>query len=160
MGEFAEDVRAPEALLHRPLDLLWRFVHRADDIASLDVELELSVGIEDALVLHRTRQIHRLNGLVRREHVRARAGLVAERPDDDRRMVPKNGNLVRRALDEALAPRRVVRERLLLERMPAAMAFDVRLGDDVDSVLVAQVVPVGVVRVVRSPDGVDVELFD
>ena len=46
------------------------------------------------------------------------------------------------------------------ELLPAAVAFEVRLVDHVDTVLVTQVIPQALVGVVAGAHGVDVVLFE
>ena len=57
-------------------------------------------------------------------------------------------------LDDRIAPLGVTRQALVL--VSHAVALDVRLGHHVESVLVAEVVEVGIVRIMRQPHRVDV----
>ena len=79
------------------------------------------------------------------------AAFVAERPDDHRSPVLVALDHPRHSLDELCLPD-WVRRRL----SPYPVALDVGLAEDEHAVLVAQFEEPVVVRVVRSPHGVDV----
>ena len=63
------------------------------------------------------------------------------------------------ALDEDMAPRGIAREGTPLVALSRAMAFDVRLADEQEPVLVAEPVPVGVVGIVAGPHRVEPIFF-
>ena len=127
-------------------------VHRADEVAAA-----LVVGpvpADRALVVERAGRVVAADPRGGRGVVGAVAGLVAERPGDDRRVV-----LV--ALDhpgDALDPGRQV-ARVVAQRALERVALDVRLGDHVQPELVGQVREGRVVGVVRGAHGVEPELL-
>ena len=86
--------------------------------------------------------------------VDAVAGFVPERPDDDRRMVLVPLDHAGDPVEVGRAPGGIFGQALLA--VAHAVRFDVGLVDDVEAVLVAELVPARVVRVVAGPDGVDV----
>ena len=149
----AEDKRLLRAALHVLLDVPRMRVHRALDVAV--------VGILCALVLDRTRGVDRLHGVVLVLHRGAIACLVAKRPEDDRRMVAEHLDHVDAAVDDLVAVDRILGERALPLAVDAcAMRLDVGLAHDIDALAVAELIPGRVVRVVRSTDGVDVEVVE
>ena len=88
--------------------------------------------------------------------VLAVAGLVAERPDDHRRVVPVPDDHPFGAVEVRVPPLGTRREgHLGQEAHPVRL--DVRLVHHVEPVLVGQLVEAGQVWVVRRPDRVDVE---
>mmetsp|Transcript_29326 Transcript_29326/g.84276 ORF Transcript_29326/g.84276 Transcript_29326/m.84276 type:complete len:516 (-) Transcript_29326:388-1935(-) len=110
------------------------------------------------LVLHYTRLVPAFQPHERAVMVDPVPRLVRERPKENARVVLVALNEARHPRHVGLAPKRVVPQGLVpLEAAP--MALDVRLAHDVQAVLVAQLVPKGVVGVVRAPDGVEVVGF-
>ena len=127
-------------------------VHRADDVGGAAAAATSRAGSRPRSAAAATgRAAHPAGGGV---VVRAVAALVAERPEDHARMVLVALDHVRDALD----PRRLV-ARVVAELVVERVRLDVRLVDHVQPVAVAEVEPVGVVRVVRRAHGVDVELL-
>ncbi len=110
------------------------------------------VPADRALVVQRPRRVDAADpgggGLV----VRAEPGLVAERPGEDRRVVPVAQHHARDPADPLVDVARVVAQRAL-ERV----RLDVGFVDDVEPELVGQVEEDRVVRVVRRADGVEPE---
>ena len=82
------------------------------------------------------------------------AGLVAERPDGDRDVIAVEYRVALVALDDREVPLREEADAVLL--VAGLVGLDVRLGDYVDAVAVAEVVPAVVVGIVAGADGVDV----
>ena len=124
-------------------------VHRA-----VDVRLAGQVGL---LVLAGAGRILGLHPVIGVVEGRAVAGLVAERPEDDGRMVEIPLDIAHVALQ--------VGEFIggVLGKGPFAVAhavgLEVGLGHHVDAVLVAEVVPIVVVGIVAGADCVDIELL-
>ena len=107
-----------------------------------------------ALVLYRTRGVEGVQGLVGRDEVPARAGLVAQRPDHHRGVVHMGVGQLHDTGHVGCLELRDVRERGLA--VVVFVAFEVGLVLEVDAVLVAEVVPVRGAGVVRVADVVDV----
>ncbi len=142
--------------LQRRLDALPDQVH----VLGLGVHPRVDVHVlagPVALVVDRPARVERAHGVGHRGDVDAAAGLVAERPQDDARVVAVAAHHPGDAVDEHLGPVRVV-DRVAL---PAALVLEtvclqVVLVDDVEAVPVAQVQEVRVRRVVARADRVDV----
>ena len=107
-----------------------------------------------ALVLNGARGIELMEGIVGRHKVLARPGLVAQRPDDYRRMV----DVCMCQLHDACHVGRLkfghMRQRGIT--VIILVAFDVGLILQIDAILVAEVVPVRIAGVVRVAHVVDV----
>ena len=124
-------------------------VHRA-----VDVRLAGQVGL---LVLAGAGRILGLHPVIATVESRAVAGLVAERPEDDGRVVEVPLDVPHVALQVGELVGRVLGEGALA--VAHAVGLEVGLGHHVDAVLVAEVVPVAVVRIVAGADCVDIELL-
>ena len=124
-----------------------RHVHRA-----------VNVGVVAAvclLELDWTACVLRLYPLVCGGEVVAVDGLVAERPGDDARMVEECLDVALVALHYLLCEHRLLCRCVVA--VAEAVAFDVCLGANVYSVLVAKVVPFRVVGIMACANGVDIE---
>ena len=154
----AGDVRLLRIILQVFLDGVGVRIH-----AGLDVGHVVVVAVVGhALIVHGTVRVDVVHALVHgAEHV-ARVGFVAERPDQDARMVVVAAHHAVDTVDARALPMRLAsRDGGLLGedvtgQAPAAMGFEVGLVDQVDAVLVAQLVPALLVRIVGGPDGVEV----
>ncbi len=140
-----------------PFDLVGVRVHAAFDVRHV---LEVAV-VHAALVMHGTVRIDLMHMAVHRAEHLACEGFVAERPDEHARMVVIAAQhavdaVHARALPFGLAAGNGVLGRLHVVRDPAAVRLQIGLVDQIDAVFVAQVVPVFLVRIMRSADGVDV----
>ena len=115
------------------------------------------IPVPRAFVMHRPAVVPLMNPFRRRLKIRAAAGLVAQRPDDDGGMIfvalDHAPDAVQVRVGEILAPG----ERLIVKTH--AVAFDVRLIHQINPVTVTQVIPCGLVRIMTAPVGVHVELF-
>ncbi len=120
-------------------------VHRAVEIGQ-----PVPLLIED-----RARRVSRAHGGSRLREAGPAARLVAERPHHDARMVRIIRDLPHVARDDRRLPLRPPADALALI-LPETVRLDVRLGDHVEPVAVAQAVPARVVRIVRRADGVEV----
>ena len=83
------------------------------------------------------------------------ARFIAHRPNDYARVIAVAFDHALHAAQMGVQPIWIVAERAV-QIVPHAVRFDVGLVIHVQAVFVAQVVPVGVVGVVRRPHGVDV----
>jgi len=108
------------------------------------------------LPLHGSLLVLRLDPAVGGLEVGAVDGLVAERPDDDARMVEVHLHVVLVAL-QYLAREEGRKGDGLLTVVAESVALLVGFADEIDAVLVAEVVPQRVVGVVACAHGVDVE---
>ena len=121
---------------------------------TVDVGLACRSGL---FILHGARGIHCLHTVIGRLEVGAIAGLIAQRPEDDARIVEVAGHVTLVAFDVSLQVRWVLGQGLLA--IAHAVALHIGLGHQVDAVLVAQLVPLSVVGVVASAHGIDVQFL-
>ena len=132
-------------------------VHAGFDVGNVVVVAVL----RHALVVHGTVRIDVVHVLVHgTEHI-AGVGLVAERPNDHARVVVVAAHHAVDTVDAGAFPmclaswNRGFGGDHVAGQAPAAMGFEIGLIDQVDAVLVAQIVPTFLVRIVRGADGVD-----
>ena len=128
------------ALLH-PLD---GRIHRRVDVRRLIADLPVD-GARWIELLHRGDRVTKAVAV---------SGLVAGGPERDGRMVAVEDDLTLVAFDDRVVELRLLAEPLLLEAV--AVSLDVRLGDHVDAVAVAEIIPEMVVRIMRRAHRVDV----
>ncbi len=107
--------------------------------------------------MYRTRGVVIADPAVASLEVGAHARLVAHAPDDDRRMVLVAQHHAAVALQMRLGEDGVLGQRLVA--VTHSVRLDVTLVQHIDSVLVAEVVPLGSVGVVAGAHGVHVELL-
>ena len=133
----------------------------AHDIAVLHVHRAVDIGFaileERTLVLDRTGRIHRLYQIIGIIEVGTGATFVAQRPEN-------NGRMVAVALDiAAVALKMGVMENGILGKgtgpVSHAVGLHVRLGDHIYSILVAEVIPVAVIGIVRGAYRIDIEFL-
>ena len=122
-------------------------IHRADDVGARVAATRF--------VLHRPRRLMRAHPRRHRVMVPAVARLVAQRPDDDARMVLVALHHACKARYECGPPRARLGEVSLIAQEEAAVRLDVCFIDDVEPNGVAELEPLAVVWVVRAADGVD-----
>ena len=125
-----------------------RVVHGAEDVGVAPVTTSL-------LPLAGTRLILGLHPIVGSLEVGAVDGLVAQRPHDDGRMVEVCTDIVLVALQYLLGEEGLLGFCILA--VAESVALLISFCRHVDTVLVAQVIPNGVVRIVTGTDGVDVQ---
>ena len=123
-------------------------VHRTEDICVAAFAMGLLPLAGTALVLS-------LHPVVGGFEVRAVHGLVAQRPNDDGGMIEVRAHVVLVALQNLLGEQRLLG--LCLGTIAEAVALLIGLGGHVDAVLVAQVIPHGIVGIVAGAYGVDVQ---
>ena len=152
VGVFALDQRFGGILGEVFLTPLVVPVHRADN-----VRVAAAGRIDGPFVVNRPRGVVSLDPVVAGVEVRPVARFVAQRPDDDRRMVDAALHVAFVALQMRLGVERILGQRLFA--VTHAVRLDIGLGHDVESVLVAERVPAGVVGVVARAHGVDVVLL-
>ena len=124
-------------------------VHRAEDVGLSPMSC--------LLVLHGAHLVISLDPVVALLKVRTVAGLVAQAPDNDAGVVFQRHDVCLVTLQVHQLVVLTLGQRSLA--VAHAVTLDVGLGRHVEPVLVAQVVPAGVVRIVTCPHGVDVELL-
>ncbi|CCJ88980.1 hypothetical protein BN132_908 [Cronobacter turicensis 564] len=158
---FAEDQRAGFArhsnpLFDRPLRHrrnklvgLHAGVHRADDVGRAGIR-------PAAFILHRARRVLMLDPVIERGVGRAVARLIAERPDNNARVVTVAFHHPGDALAVGAQPYRIVRE--TAHRLHA-VGFNVGFIHHVQPVAAAQLIPARLVGVVRTAHGIKVVLL-
>ena len=72
-------------------------------------------------------------------------------------MIPEADHITLLTLDVHLFEGRILRQRLLT--VTHTMTLEVRLRREIDTILVAEVVPAGIVRIVTGTYRVDIQLF-
>ena len=123
------------------------------------IHLTVQIGgirLADAerLVMRRPVGIDRLDRLERGHEILPAAALVAQRPDDDRRMILEILDVRHVAIDDGR-----LHFRLAVERAVVAVAFDIGLGVEPESVLVAKLVPAGIVGIMARANVIAVGLL-
>ena len=155
LGEISDRVAHGVGILAYKQPLAWGgrevgldLIHRR----VVDVEPVAHRGV--GVVVDRTRAVDALDRVAHRSEVGARSALVPKRPDDDARVVLVTLRHCDGSIDVSEPPRGIVPENPIARA--ECVAFLVRLVHDVDAVLVAEPVPVRVVRVVAGADEIDV----
>ena len=131
----------------------------ADALALGDGGVHAAVNVDDlalvvALVVKRTGRVELASGLGHLVVVAAEVRLVAERPEDDGRVVAVACDHADHAVDAGGLPLGVVGD--VARGVAEAVRLEVALVDEVDAVFVAEVVPARVIGVVARADGVEV----
>ncbi|MNC47940.1 hypothetical protein D3C75_970300 [compost metagenome] len=126
-------------------------IHGGDDIHYL--------GIAIFFVMHQAGIVDGFGGVVHRVDVAAVAGLIAQRPHHDRRMVLLRVNVAHDAIDEYRFPGRIVGDAAQIAHVGKTMGFDVGFGHHEQPVNVAQFIKARVVRVMGSTYRVDIVLL-
>ena len=133
-------------------------IHRGDDVRNAAVQVRRPVAavgrIDRAFAVERTRRIGFTDPAGERGVIGAVAGFVAERPDDDRRVVAVARHQVDDAVEVGFAPARVG-----AHVVEEGVVFNVRFIENVETELVAEVVEFRSIGIVARADGVDVELL-
>ena len=158
-------LQVPDAVSHgvgvlAKNERLLRVVLRVLD-QPLDGHVHLAVHVGDVilpLIMDRARRVELPRRRRRRHEVAAASGLVAHRPEDHRGVVLVALHHARDTRHVRRLPLGAVAERLV-QVIAHAVRLDVRFIDDVQAVAVAQVVPRGLVRIMRCAHRVDVVSF-
>ena len=98
--------------------------------------------------------IHPLRGVIAGFEISSCTGLVAQRPENDGRMVPVTPYHTLYAVNKSGFPALVIREQGI------GMAFNVRFVHHIDTVIVAQGIHPRIVGVMTGAEGVDVETLE
>lgn len=151
VGVFALDQRFRRILRKVFPALLVAPVHRADDVGVV----VLVIG--GLLVLHRARRIEGLDPVVATFEVGSVAGLVARAPDDDRGVVVIAQHHAAVAVEVRGGEGGVAGQVFRLIAVVVAVRLDVGLVHDIETVLVAEVVPQRRVGIMARAHGVHVE---
>ena len=161
MGIFAQDQRLGEFGARRIVGQLFDIVIHGREDVDIGVGRVPPAAHAVAEEVDQPRLVMRADPFRRRLKIGADTAFIAQRPEDDRRVVAV-------ALDHALHPgemrggpfglvaqvqRRVV---LFLGEAQIAVALDIGLVHHVQAVLVGQIVPARIVGIVRGADRVDV----
>ena len=149
VGILALDERARVVAPGIAFAILIAQIHRAIDVGKL-----IQPG---TLVHHRTRRVFLLRPTIASLEIGAESGFVSHRPDDDGRMVEVTLHVALVALQMGLQV--IVAPRQRLFPVAHAVRLDVGLGHHVQSVAVAQLIPVRVVRIVAGAHCIDVHLL-
>ena len=124
-------------------------VHRAEDVS-----LAVLSGL---FVLYGTSGVNALDPVVDSLEVRAIASLVTHAPDDDAGMVAQGEHIALVTLQVHLTEERILGKRLLT--IAHAVALEVGLCHEIQACRVAELIPAGIVRIVRGAHGIDVQLL-
>ena len=150
MGVFAENQRTLITLVDMAAQRPDTGIHRT-------VDIRLGV-VTAALILNRTGRIYRLAHVIEFLETLAISALVTHRPDDDGGMVAVALNHAVHAVVESRIPVFSVCQ-LLIFCIQDTMTLDVRLAHHVETILIAELIPLRIVRIVRGTHGIDVELL-
>ena len=149
VGIFTLDERTGIVALSILLAVAIAVVHGAEDVG-------LTV-LACLLILYGAALVDGLHGIVGILEVLAVASFVAKAPEDDAGVVLLHLHIVLVALDMCFVEDGVLGEGLVA--IAHAVALDVRLGNDIESIFIAEVIPARVIAVVASAHAVHVQLF-
>ena len=133
-----------------PLAPVLRSIHRTHDITGC--------AVGRLLILHWTVGILTLDPVVSRREVRTTDGLVTQRPDDHTRVVVVHLDVMLVALKNLLGEERCIGDGLL-GIVAEPMTLLVCLRTEIDTILVAEVVPHRIIGVMTGAHGIDIEPF-
>src|SRR5574344_862807 len=114
-------------------------------------------GTFGTFVLRRPATIGLFHPLVALLEVRSHTGFVAQRPDNDRRMIKVSIYIVLVAFDMCFEIERKIARRF--GSPPHSVRLDIRFGYHVQTILIAQIIPARIVGIMRSTNSIDIELF-
>ncbi len=158
MGIFAQDqwpifTRQADPFFNRPfrhhrewLILIHPRIHRADNVG------RGSIG-STTFILHRSTWIARLDPAVQAVMRRTMARFIAQRPDDDRRMVKITLHHAGDTLGKGANPERIVRQTVHRRH---AMRFDIGLIHHIQTEAVTELIPVRMIRIMRGTHRIEV----
>ena len=116
-------------------------------------------GVTIFFVVDQTRVIQRFCRVVHGANITAVAGFIAERPDDDRRVVFLRVDVAYDALNVDIFPQRIVGDPADIADISEAVRFNVGFGHDEQTIDIAQFIETWIVRVMGGAYGVDVVLL-
>ena len=125
----------------------YRIVHRAEDIGTL--------ASASLLILNRTALVLALDPLVSLQEVIAHHSLITHTPGYDTRMIEVHGNIVLVALQNLLGKHRLLGSCIIA--ILETMTLLVSLSYYIDSILIAELVPAWIIRIVASTESVDIQ---
>ena len=125
----------------------YRIVHRAEDIGTL-----ASVSL---LILNRTALVLTLNPLVSLQEVIAHHSLITQTPGYDTRMIEVHGNIVLVALQNLLGKHRFLGSSIIA--ILETVTLLVSLSYHIDTILIAELVPAWIIRIVTGADSVNIQ---
>ena len=109
------------------------------------------------LILHGACIIEGFHPVVSLLEVWTIACLITQTPHDDTRMVLETDHVTLLTLDVHLLEGRILRQRLLA--ITHAMTLKIRLRREIDTILVAEVIPTGIIRIVTGAYRINIQLF-
>ena len=150
MGIFALDKRLGLGWVFTVFDgTLRRHVHR-----TMDIRLTL---IASTLILNRTSCILSLDPVVGRFKVGTIASLVTHRPEDDGRMVVVALHIALVALQ--MSQFIIIANGQGLLAIAHSVRFHIGLSHHINTILITQIIPIRIIRIMTSPDTVDIEFL-
>ena len=129
--------------------VLIAIIHRTED-----VRFSIAAGL---LILAGTRLVVSLHPVVGLLEIRTVASLVAQRPNNDARMILERHHIT--LLTLKMCPFKVLTLGQCTVAIAHAVALQVRLSRQVDAILVAEVVPTGIVGIVTGTYSVDIHIL-
>ena len=148
---FADDARLRMWIFAKLIHQRHTGVHGGDDIHHF--------GVTIFFVMDQTRVIQRFRGVIHGADVTAVSGFVAERPDDDRRVVFLCMDVAHDALNVDVFPQRIVGYPADIADIGEAVRFNVGFGHHEQTVDIAQFIEARIVRVMGGTHGIDVVLL-
>ena len=124
-------------------------IHRTEDICL--------ASMTSLLILHRTHLIECLDPVVCFLEVRSIASLITKTPDNDRGMITEGDDISLIALQMGLLIILTLGKCTLT--ITHAMTLHISLSRQVDTILVTEVIPTGIVRIVTGAYSVDIQLL-
>ena len=129
------------------LAILDTIIHRTENVCAL--------AMSCLFILHRATRVLALDPLVGIEEVVTHHGLVAQTPSHDGWMVVEVGYIVLVALQYLLGKHRFLGCGIVL--IAETVALLVSLSYHIETILIAEVIPTWIIRIVASTNGVDVQ---
>ena len=149
MGILALDERTGIITLGILLASIVAVIHGTENIS-------LSV-LSSLFILYGTAIIYGLDLIISLLEVRTIACFVTQTPDDDAGMVLLHKHIITVALYMCQLIRSVLGQSAVT--IAHTVAFDVGLAHNIESVLVAKVIPTGIIAIMAGAHGIDIEFF-
>ncbi len=151
VGVFAQDARFGVRVFAEGVHHRHAGIHGADHVGHF--------GVAIFFIVDQTGRIERLAAPGHGANIAAVAGLVAQRPDDDRRVVFLRRHVAFDALDVGLLPTRIVGDAAQIADVGEAVAFQISLRHHEQAIEIAQLVKARIVGVMGGAHRVDVVLL-